>query len=134
MDVSPIINYFASEDNAGKPLSTLLSMTDVTEAAREGFMGAIWRGPGRYGGRYLRANWLRGGPPLDRPSLDRNEFPEATDDADQSLTSHLVGLSPSQMEPVQGNGARRIEEPPRLKDRLLSEADGIGGWRLCFRC
>ncbi|MDQ6670319.1 MAG: replication-relaxation family protein [Chloroflexota bacterium] len=52
----------ASEKHAGKPLSILLTRTDVVEATREGVLGPIWRSPGLYGEQPRRGYWLSGEP------------------------------------------------------------------------
>jgi len=65
--------YIASERHAGKPLPILFTRTDVIEANREGILGPIWRTPGRYGERSVRAHWLPGGPPHGAFSIMRRQ-------------------------------------------------------------
>jgi len=55
--------FVASERNGGKPLSLLLTRTDVIEATREGILGPIWRTAGLYGEQPMRGYWLPGEPP-----------------------------------------------------------------------
>jgi len=55
--------YVACERHGGKPLSLLLTRTDVLEATRGGVLGPIWRTPGLYGEQPTRAYWLPREPP-----------------------------------------------------------------------